>query len=229
MKILIFTPFWKRPEIVKEYVKSINRLTSIPDHTFELLAVVSPEDPDLHDIRDHLSTVTVNTHLCYTKNSPLGLKKTIGAEMAKYMDWDYLLELNSDSMVNPEIFAFYKGCMDMGCKFWGLNNLWAVDFKTKETIFIEDYNCGHSFGSGQMLHRSVFSPYMWDVKSECGMDSQKISHLGKMDVPDTVLDCGATPMIVDYKVDTTIWHFRLLKRKGIAVDYRLIKDVIDCS
>ena len=224
MKILVFTPLWKRPEIVREYVKSYNRLRNYAD--MDLLAVISPEDPCFDELMDILPP---DTHFTEYKNTPFGEKKNAGAEIAELLKWDYLMELNSDSIVNPALLDLYRPYMDKKTPFFGLNNLYVVDHKTKDTVFLGEYNCGRSFGSGQMLHRDAFRCKLWDDNINEGLDTNKINNLMKVGVQETVVDCGTVPMIIDLKVDTTIWHFRFLEGRGEKVDYEIVKDVITCT
>lgn len=210
MNILIMTPFWKRPEIVAEYVKSVERLSNTC-HNISLLAILSPEDPHYDDIYNLLPWATP---VIDYSNKHLGAKKNAGARYANHLAWDYLMELNSDTIVNPAIFDLYKPYMEREEKFFGLNNLWAVDYATKETIFIPNYNSGMTYGAGRMLHRSAFSPKMWTDNLDCGMDTNMKNHLEKMGVKETVVDCGDTPMIIDLKTNTTINHFLMLKNLG---------------
>jgi len=137
MKILIITPFWKRPEIVREYVKSVERLKQYTD--FELLAIVSPEDPYAWEI---IKILPDYAQIAKHKNNPFGAKKNRGAMVAHNFDWDYLLELNSDSIINPAILDLYRPYMEKQVPFFGLKDLFVVDYSTKETLFIPDYNSG---------------------------------------------------------------------------------------
>ena len=214
MKILIMTPFWKRPEIVKEYLRSLERL---PKH--DLLAILSPEDPNYWDIMDMLPE---GAYVCSIQNSPFGRKKNEGAELAAVLEWDYLMELNSDSIVNPAIFELYKPYMDKRTEFFGLNNLFAVDYATKRSIFCRNYNTDMTFGSGRMLHRSALHLPLWTNELESGMDTNMMSRLKKHGVKETVVDCGETPMIVDLKTNTTLSHFKILERyseKTVPYEY----------
>lgn len=219
MKILIMTPFWKRPEIVKEYVRSLERL---PDHN--LVAILSPEDPFYYDIIDHLP---LTTFIANVDNHPFGAKKNAGIELAKELDWetwDYLMELNSDSIVNPAIFELYKPYMEKQIPFFGLNNLFIVDYATKRSLFLPEYNDDMTYGAGRMLHRSAFHPPLWTDELNEGMDTNMMTRLKAFNVFETVVDCGDIPMIVELKTNTTINHFKILEtRPHKEVTYEYIK------
>ncbi len=205
MKILIMTPFWKRPEIVREYVRSLERL---PEH--ELLVIISPEDPDAWEIIEILPDYTqIITH----KNKSLGEKKNRGSETARIFQWDYLMELNSDSILNPAIFDLYKPYMERGELFFGLKDLYVTDYATKESLFIKDYNSGMTYGAGRMMHRSIVEDKMWTDELQSGMDDNCRGKLEKRGIKDVPVHSDI-PMLVDLKTNTTLSHFKILKNLG---------------
>jgi hypothetical protein len=211
MKILIFTPIWKRPEILREYVRSLERL---PEH--ELLVIVSPEDPHHDEINDILPD-------CWKvecENKPFGRKKNTGLEGARQLKWDYLMELNSDSIVNPRLFELYKPYMDRKTPFFGLKNLFCTDYATKKSLSIPDYNTDMTFGSGRMLHRdALLIDKLWTDELNDGIDTNMMKRLKKVGIKETVVDNGEIPMIVDLKTNTSIWHFKLLETRGFEISY----------
>jgi len=205
MKLLIFTPIWKRPEIVKEYLRSIERL---PEHT--LFVVLSPEDPDWKEIFGILPN---RTKYISCENKPFGRKKNKGLEGAKQLEWDYMMELNSDSIVNPKIFDLYAPYMEKKTPFFGLSNLYVTEYNTKKSLYIPKYNDDMTFGAGRMLHRSALIDQMWTDELDSGMDTNMIKRLRAAGIKETVID-NKEPMIVDLKTHTTIWHFKFLEKRA---------------
>lgn len=210
MKILIYTPFYKRPEIVKLYLRSLERLSE--EINYDLLAIASPEDPHYWDIVEMLPD---NTYIVTHKNKPLGAKKNAGIEIAKMLEWDYLMELNSDSIVNPEIFNLYKPYMSQKTPFFGLSNLFCTNYYTKCSLHIPNYNDNMTFGSGRMLHRdALVLDKLWVDELNDGMDTIMMKRLRAAGVKETVIDNGEIPMIVDVKTNTSIWHFNFLEQRA---------------
>ena len=201
------TPFWKRPEIVREYVRSIERL---PEH--ELLAIVSSEDPCYFDIKEMLPG---GTWIAVSENDPLGSKKNSGMKIARNLEWDYLMELNSDSILNPAIFDLYRPYMEKEIPFFGLKDLYVTDYATKESLFIKDYNSGMTYGAGRMMHRSIVEDKMWTDELQCGMDDNCRGKLEKRGIKDVPVPSDV-PMLVDLKTNTTLSHFIMLKNLGKA-------------
>jgi hypothetical protein len=212
-------PVWKRPEILKLFVKSFERLREYAD--LELLCILSPDDPYYFD---HMEILPKRTYMISHKNYPFGKKKNFGGEFAKNLKWDYLLELNSDSIVNPKIFELYRPFMEKKTPFFGLNNLYVVDYYTQKSIFIPNYNTDMTFGAGQMLHKDAYICKLWTDELNEGIDTSKISHLRRAGIDETVVDCGEVPMVVDIKTHTTITHFiELEARSEKQVDYEFLK------
>ena len=204
MKLQLLTPFWNRPENVQEYLWSLARL---PSHT--LLAILSPEDPFYFDILDLLPN---DTYVTTVENSPFGRKKNAGAEAARTLEWDYLMELNSDSIVNPKLFNLYEEYIEKQTPFFGLNNLFVIEYKTRKSYYIKNYNSGMTYGAGRMVHRTAFRGKIWTDELMEGMDTNMMTRLKKMGVTETVVDSGTIPMIVDLKTDTTLSHITFLKK-----------------
>ena len=80
MKILIYTPIYKRPEIVKLYLQSLKRLYGVVN--MDMLFVISPEDPYYWDILDMLPP---HAYIKVHKNFPFGAKKNAGLEVARML------------------------------------------------------------------------------------------------------------------------------------------------
>lgn len=217
MKLLIFTPLWGRPEIVREWVRSLERL---PKH--ELLVVMSPEDPDYEELEEILPPcLKVDC-----KNTPFGAKKNAGINGARQLKWDYMMELNSDSIVNPGIFDLYSEHIAQKTPFFGLSNHYCTDYKTKKSIRLDKYNGDMTFGSGRMLHRSALVlNELWPDTLNEGMDTIMMKRLKQVGIKETVIDNDA-PMIVDLKTERTIWHFKLLESHGEEVSYEYLTEQI---
>jgi len=219
MKLLIFTPIWKRPEIVREWVRSLRRL---PKH--ELLVVMSPEDPHYDELIDIIPEYAWRVDC---ENKPFGRKKNTGIDGARQLKWDYLMELNSDSIVNPHIFDLYEPYIAQKTPFFGLSNLFVSDYKTKKSLSIPGYNADMTFGSGRMLHRSALVlDKLWTDELNEGIDTNMMKRLKRAGIRETVVDNGEVPMIVDLKTNTSIWHFMLLETRGFEVPYEYLTEHI---
>jgi len=184
---------------------------------------MSPEDPDYSELYDILPGYAWTVDC---ENKPFGRKKNAGLEGARSLKWDYLMELNSDSIVNPKIFDLYKPYMEQKVPFFGLSNLFVSDYKTRKSLSLPKYNDDMTFGSGRMLHRSALVlDKMWVDELNEGMDTNMITRLRNAGVKETVID-NDIPMIVDLKTNTSIWHFKLLEKWGTEIPYEYLTEQI---
>ena len=96
MKVLIFTTVWKRPEITELVYKGFDRMQSIlkEEGVDSEVLVVSSEDDQTKMAKDR------GYHVCETENSPLGRKYNNGMKKALELEWDYMLEMNSNNLLS---------------------------------------------------------------------------------------------------------------------------------
>lgn len=167
-----------------------------------------------------------STYYIDHENTPFGAKKNAGMSAARQLKWDYLMELNSDSIVNPKLFDLYAPYIAQKTPFFGLNNLYCTDYKTKKSIFISNYNTDMTFGSGRMLHRDALPPGdLWTNELNDGMDTNMMKRLKQAGVHETIVN-NDVPMIVDLKTNTSIWHFKFLQKRGVEVPYEFLTEQI---
>lgn len=215
MKTLILTPVFRRPEIVRIFLEGYQRLKEHAD--IMLVCIVSPEDPH----RDYLIDMIIDHdgEVCEWSNKYLGEKKNAGLEFALDFEFDYLMELGSDNLVNPAIFRLYEPYMKKRVPFFGLNNLYVLEWATKKCLYIEKYNSQHTYGAGRMLLNSAITVHPWPDKAQEGLDTLAMKKLKEMGISETVVDVGETPYILDIKTDTNINDFVWFEPIGREVKF----------
>ena len=118
--MLILIPVWKRPEITEICFLGLDRLRAHCD--LEVLAVISEDSYKSrcikHDIR-----------YTFFENYPLGAKKKHGLKEGRKLEWDYLVELNSDNLIKNELLDIYD---QDDSDFIGLRNFCFMNSETKE-------------------------------------------------------------------------------------------------
>jgi len=200
--ILILTPVYKRPEIVKIFLDGFKRLKKHYDKLI-LLCIVSPEDKHRDELIEMI--FAAGGDVCEYSNKHLGEKKNKGLEFAlDWHEWDYMMELGSDNLLNPEIFDLYKPYMDKKTPFFGLNNLYITEWGTKNTIFIQKYNVLHTFGAGRMLLNEAITIHPWTDELSEGLDTNAMKRLRDRGIKETVIDVGEHPYVLDIKTETNI-------------------------
>jgi hypothetical protein len=116
-RLLVFIPVWKRPEITEICFLGLSRLREYKKKIFKIIpfAVIS---------EDSMIPLCEKYDIKYTKfeNQPLGAKKNHGLNQALKLEWDYLMELNSDDLILNELLDIYKPFLDKGEHYLGLKN-----------------------------------------------------------------------------------------------------------
>lgn len=113
MKILAFVAVWKRPDITRRCFEGIKRL-GLP-----IFAVVS------EDWAEELCK-EFKADYVRTPNEPLGKKFNTGLEQALKKDFDYLMTIGSDNLINPELLKIYEYHMKKGVGLIGVDKVYFI-------------------------------------------------------------------------------------------------------
>jgi len=157
MKILVFTPIWKRPEITEVYCLGILRLKQ--KFNIDAFCVISPED----DSHNRLLLEKYGIEYCEFRNK-LGAKKNFGLNEAMKKDFDYLMELNSDDIVKDELIETYLDLMEGGEDFIGLGNFVFYDSNSGKS---KECTSTTLFGIGRAYKKSMLENEACKVLVEC--------------------------------------------------------------
>lgn len=195
-KILILTPVYKRPEIFKLYLEGYERIRDDAD----LLIIRSPLDPCYDEIMELLMEYKIRS-ICYS-NDNLGRKKNAGVEYAlKNLDFDYMMDLGSDNLVNP---VYLKYLFPHNDDVWenpiGLIHLYIWDYLEDEFYYIKNYAFGETYGAGRIYPRKILKKNFF-VEQNAGID---IGTMNKNKLKPDVFYKGEEPLILDIKTRTNI-------------------------
>ncbi len=88
------------------------------------------------------------------KNEPVGSKINFGIKYAlRYYKFDYLMMMNSDSVIKSELFNIYKPLIESEHKFFGVNKVTFVNFYNDEAKdFVYEFSI---IGPAKMIHRNL--------------------------------------------------------------------------
>lgn len=121
----------------------------------EVLAVYSENEKDQCDRFGFRSV--------WSENFPVGRKHNNGLVEALKLDWDYLVNVGSDDLINPELFDLYGNHEAQG--------LLKVHLYNTETGEAGVFKNNYPLGAGRMIRRDVVEDLgtMWKIQTKCSM------------------------------------------------------------
>lgn len=137
IKLLI--ALWKRPEITRIVFENIKKLPVDP------ICVYSEDES-----RELCEEFGFESY--FFENDPLGKKLNFGVERALESQWDYMMQIGSDDLVNVELFDYYKPFIEDKTLAFGIGCIYFYDIPSGRTAIV---NGSQVFGCGRMIHRNV--------------------------------------------------------------------------
>ena len=212
MKILILIPVWKRNEILEICIKGIkNLIKQTPQHQFIPLFILSPEDPE---IKANHQLVKKYQTIIYT-NKQIGAKHNAGINYAlKYLEWDYLMNLGSDDIINPQLFSkYYDTLLSQAKPLIAIENLYFFDYYKKQYYFLPNYNGALPIGGARLIDRTIIQwladhfTNLYDNHINHGLDSNSYQKIKQQTgTTPTIPDIDRFPALIDIKTNTNINH-----------------------
>lgn len=211
MKILIYTAIHKREEITKLFLLGIERLKQYSGHKIYLFCVCSEK-------ADSLLLNKNNIHHVIFPNKPLSDKFEYGFKKALELDFDYMLRLGSDDLLDHEIFdKYYNKLMQSKVPYFGLKTIGIVEHETLDSL-VYSYKIGQKdyiLGGGSMLSRELCmkfkdEPLFNRRKINRGLD--RASEIEILRHTKSVSVSTASPMLIDIKTKENIWGFQYVKK-----------------
>lgn len=173
VRLLVFFAVWKRPQITEICFLGLERLKKVKG--FEIIPFAVISEPEMIPLCKKYG-VAWTMH----DNLPLGAKKNHGLKQVKGIEFDYLMEIGSDTLILDELLGHYKG---IDLDFFGVSDVAFIDTETgacrrwisKQTMF----------GAGRMIKRSVLERVnfnLWPEQLNRGLDTGSIYGLSKLGV-----------------------------------------------
>jgi hypothetical protein len=218
MTIQVVIPIWKRPEVTKlcfDYLQSM--ITMLPQHKFKVLCVIS--EPEYVEVCDAYGFEVVAF-----KNDPLGEKINSGIKHALEGHWDYLMTMNSDSVVNPKLFFDYYDELFGKVDFFGVSRVTYVNYYTDEAV---DFEYHFSLlGVARCMSRALVERFfaelgcVYEPFRNKGLDDSVLSNSRKLNVKPTFVNY-AGQLVYDIKSDVNIHPWEKFADKGVKVENEL--------
>lgn len=208
MKILVFVPVWRRPEITEICFMGINRLQKVEGFEVKGFAVISEE-----------SMIPLcekyGIDWCITKNHPLGAKKNHGVKQALKHEFDYMIEIGSDDLLKNEVLTAYK---------WNGPVIGLMDFALINTV---NGSCKSiktnipKYGAGRAIQRFVCESFdLWEDGKNKGMDNSSCRILAN----NRVMQRGVKsdePLSIALKSAENIWAYKTMPGRAYPLDKAL--------
>lgn len=125
MKVIVLTPIWKRPRVTEIYCAGLSRLIEYGktiEINIEPILVVSPED------KTGNKKILKKYGFKYLEaENKLGYKKNVGLRAALKKRFNYLMELNSDDIIENDLLDIFKRHMKSKVPFIGIQNFGVID------------------------------------------------------------------------------------------------------
>lgn len=225
-KILILLPIWGREKITKLVLGNLKKLKETQN--IEVLAVVSEVWAKTEAFKHGFKWIEVS-------NDDLGHKMNVGVEEAMRLDFDYLMNLGSDDIIDDRLFNVYEPYLKEGRGIFGVTKLTFIDSKEKEAKTF-DYHI--MIGAGRCIRKDLIKEYvirdgksiMYDKGIKAGLDNNSIK---KFKCSHTEIDVDYD-LIYDIKSDTNIWGYEFLNGEKRTfdeatknLDTNIIDDILD--
>lgn len=218
IKLLIFLPVWKRPEITEICFMGVNRLRKSGLFPIEAFAVISEESMiplcQKYDVK-----------YCFYKNEPLGEKKNYGLSQAMKLEWDYLIEIGSDDV----LFDSYLTAITPYLGTHDLIGICHVIHINSEDLACKRINTYSPFGQGRAIARKVIEKLgkLWPDKNNKGQDNYSYWRMVNAGfIPVQVR--SDKPLGIDIKSEVNLWPFNYF----VGVDYPLedaLSELSECE
>lgn len=217
MKIRIIIPLWKRPRVTIFCFDELTKLIQSSKHEIEVTCAISEEYYEGICKKYGFETVMV-------ENFPVGNKINTGIKKALTHEFDYLMMMNSDDVIDVKLIdEVYESFFDK--PFFGIDRVTYVNFYTGEAVNMEyKFSC---LGIGKMLRRDVVE------KMNGNLYTPELNRCLDDTMMDNVMRTqGIMPKFVkyegqlawDFKSETNIWPWEKFKDKQkVELDKRFLE------
>lgn len=208
-KTVILLPIWGRKAITTLCLKNLKRLKD--KYNFEVMCVVSESWAKMESFNCGFRWIEVS-------NDDLGHKMNVGVEEVMKLDFDYMMNLGSDDIINEKLFEIYEPYIKKEVGMFGITEVTFIDSQSKETK-ICDYQI--LIGAGRMISKKYLEQFvivdgksiMYDKGISKGLD---INSMKKFDCTKTEI-ATAGNLIWDIKGNDNIWVYNNIG--GTSVDF----------
>jgi len=186
LKIVTFTPVWKRPEVFEICLKGLKRLKEYDPERFDITPFfIVSESIAAKMVMDY------GFDFIYSQNQPLGAKKNVGLDYVyDNYDFNYIMEIGSDDLITNDFLDFiepwFKDRVPQITPF----DVWFVDSATGKTAYWTTemvLGLGRSISKGAIAKVKKRGLPMWQPEGKRGMDTFSWRTLAKVGITNTLI------------------------------------------
>ena len=199
----------KRHSISEVYAKAITKFCSNEVNEYLLVACISEPESEKICIENGIEFV-------YAENKTPGYKWNRGLEFALKFDWDYLMIMGDDDVIDVDAWNLIQPMIDDKVLYFGFDRIYFHDLATGDTMkYIIEEPHGGIIGCGRFVHREVINKtgLLWWDEQQTGCDKISGDKIKKFTQPVIIKEC----CMVDIKTDLNIWKFSQYKKKRIEI------------
>lgn len=181
MKILVYTCMFNRPQISDLFLTNMEKVKQYISLWAELDIFACVTGADSAQVcRDH--GVTFFEH----ENEPLGLKWNAGMERAiKYNDFDYVMIMGDDDLMNPHLMDLYQPLMQEGVHYFGVGSIYFYSALQNKAIEFSYNQPDKLIGCCRMISREALTTtgFMVEVQARRDIRSFNMIKNQKYSIP----------------------------------------------
>jgi hypothetical protein len=218
LKIQVVIPLWKRPEITKYCFDQLTKVIAESKHQLDVLCVISEEE--YKGICDSYGFAWV-----WAENDPLGAKINVGILKALESDPDYIMTLNSDSVIKTELLdTWYEESFNKKEAFFGVDTVTFIDSETNQA---KEYTYEMSIlGVAKCMRADIVKASfkslgkLYEPQRNKGLDDTMMENLIKIKCAPKIIKYKGQ-IVFDIKSEVNIWSWKHFENKGKAVKAEL--------
>ena len=187
------------------------------DHECSVLCVVSTDE-------DNEVCKAFGFETLFYPNDPLGRKLNAGCLLALTDSPDYLMTMNSDSVVRKELFDYYKPYFERREKYFGVDRLTFVDSQTGQA---KDYTYDFTIlGVAKCIRADVVAESFhalgcfYPDNQNRGLDNKMMDNMIRIKAWPVMVQYGGQ-LVFDVKSEINIWPYSHFKNRGKEVKSEL--------
>ena len=191
------------------YAKGITNFAKNSSYDILLVACISEPESEKICIENGIEFV-------YAENKTPGYKWNRGLEFALKFDWDYLMIMGDDDIIDPDSWQLINPLIENLNPYFGFDRIYFHHLATGDTMkYIIEEPHGGIIGCGRFVHREVINKtgLLWLDEQETGCDMISGDKIKKFTQPVIIREC----CMVDIKTDLNIWKFSQYKKKRIEL------------